>query len=97
MASLTITTIICFICYYTLNATEIFSKKVSNPITATLMIGVLALVIVSYFVSLYVDTAESLYLSFLTEMDVDGDNVAQSKNCPREIRESLIKTGELQP
>jgi hypothetical protein len=58
--------------YYLLTHTHISSQPISNPFFTTLFIGLLSMLTVWYFVSLYADAVESLYLSFLMEMDVGG-------------------------
>jgi hypothetical protein len=58
--------------YYLLTHTHISSQPISHPFFTTLFIGLLSMLTVWYFVSLYADAVESLYLSFLMEMDVGG-------------------------
>jgi hypothetical protein len=61
---------VCLLSYYLLTHTHI--STVSHPFFTTLFIGLLSMLTVWYFVSLYADAVESLYLSFLMEMDVGG-------------------------
>lgn len=72
-----ITLVVSLLAYITLKFGSHYKTIVSEPIVPTLFIALTSFAIASFFVSLYKDASESIYMCFIAEADAGG-----SKNCP---------------
>lgn len=83
----TITATTCAICYYVIESVKPFKDTVAQPWVPTVVIGFVSFTIGSFFISLYTDSAQAIYLAYLAESDAGGD-----RYCPEELREFLAES-----
>jgi hypothetical protein len=76
----------CAICYSIIEDTPPYKDKVAQPLIPTFAIAFLSFTIGIFFLSLYSNAAEAIYLCYLAESDAGGD-----KYCPEQLREFLVE------
>jgi len=69
----TITATTCAVCYYIIESVKPFQDTVAQAWVPTVVIGFISFTIGSFFISLYTDSAQAIYLAYLAESDAGGD------------------------
>ena len=68
-----ITAATCALCYIILKEVEPYSIDVPDVVAPMIVIGLIAFTISSFFVSLYSEAMEAIYVCYIADKDAGGD------------------------
>lgn len=84
-----ITAATCLICYIILKNAEPYKTNVTNVSVPMVVIGLLAFAISSFFVSLYSEAMEAVYVCYLADKEAGG--ASSEDKAPPELKEFLAE------
>ena len=75
-----------FVVYLLIQYVPKYRETIQDASLILIIVGLIAFTIASFFVSVYSDAMDSIYVTFLLD-NYDGDN--SNKYCPAELKEFL--------
>ena len=80
------------IIYIIIKSTRTYREDVSDSTLILIVVGVVSFTIASFFVSVYSDAIEAIYMTYL----IDKERGDSNENCPPELKDFLDETDKNQ-